>query len=441
MIQTNSDDLEFARKAQSTYLLTQSSVVALGILLLTVGLLRYRMIEKTTERIDTDNFGFFTGHFFVLSMLFVLGLGLMYVYFRKSMMENNPQNGQQTGQPNRSRLSSQQSRSKRAWDRMFGWYTGIYVVLVIVVIVTSIMAAFSSNVGQRVPPSPPPASPPYSPAIPGSSYAGVLTLTTVVAGTTEAFDQSAYKSHLAALLPGVGTADITLSVASGSVVVTADVLTPSLDFASSLANVVSSYNASSLSHALNTTVEQITSVALSSREVSQQSPSPPPAPPPPPSPPPMPPPSPSPLPPPSPTPPGIPPPSPPAAIQITALDLGCNVSVLQVTNHNVEVENHGTRSTRTIYTTMGTRPSIPNDSSSWPVVYGHVDAQVEVGSDVTASAVVQKVGDKYYLKINGMYTFQRSYDADASSWVNPRPIYSLISADGSLSEGSSTDCR
>ena len=122
-------------------------------------------------------------------------------------------------------------------------------------------------------------------------------------------------------------------------------------------------------------------------------------------------------------------------MQITTLDLGCNVSVLQVTNHNVDVTNHGTRSTRTIYTHRGIRPVIPTDSSLWPVVYGHVDIQVEIGTDVTASVVVQKVGDKYYLKINGMYTFQRSYDADSSSWNNPFPMYSLISADGSLSQG------
>lgn len=87
-------------------------------------------------------------------------------------------------------------------------------------------------------------------------YTNQVTVSTVLAGTIGSFNQTAYTSNMAALIPGVTSDDITLAVAAGSVRVEATITTASTEQADSVLKTVKAYNATFLSTALGVVVEQ-----------------------------------------------------------------------------------------------------------------------------------------------------------------------------------------
>jgi len=117
-----------------------------------------------------------------------------------------------------------------------------------------------------MPPSPPsPPSPP--PLAAGTAYVSVVTFVATVSGTVSDFDQAAYKTSLAATLTGVAASDITLTVASASVLVTADISTASSATAANAAAFLTSASSTSLSSTLGVTVTSFQAPVVSTRVV------------------------------------------------------------------------------------------------------------------------------------------------------------------------------
>lgn len=124
-------------------------------------------------------------------------------------------------------------------------------------------------------------------------------------------------------------------------------------------------------------------------------------------------------------------------MQITKVALQCAVSILQVTNHNVEVTGNGTASTSTIYVNMNSPSTIPVDDVDWPVVYGYSGMPLNIDSSVTASVFLQEVDGRFYLKVSGMYAYQRRLDSNTSVYFDARPNYTVVTSDGALVQ----DCQ
>jgi len=78
-----------------------------------------------------------------------------------------------------------------------------------------------------------------------------------VAGTISDFDESAFRASLASQIDGVSPDDILLEVAAASVAVTATIIPTSNTTADSVLSTLSAFDASTLSAALNVTVESL----------------------------------------------------------------------------------------------------------------------------------------------------------------------------------------
>jgi hypothetical protein len=136
------------------------------------------------------------------------------------------------------------------------------------------------------PASPPPPPPPLPPLAPGESYAYVVRASFVVEGTVENFNANEFRKELAQTL-NVSSSDIhNVTTRAGSIVVTADVSTPSSDERERVADILRSAEGwAQLSNVVEPPTVELVSVALDAPSPPPPPPplSPPPPPPPPPS--------------------------------------------------------------------------------------------------------------------------------------------------------------
>ena len=113
------------------------------------------------------------------------------------------------------------------------------------------------------PPSPPRAAPPHTPVPlrPGGSYVFRVTSLLTISGDLAGFDEAGFKSSYAALA-GVSVSDVFLSVASGSVLVTATVDFAAEVTATGLRSLLQAKSAAQLTADLSVTVESIKVASL-----------------------------------------------------------------------------------------------------------------------------------------------------------------------------------
>jgi hypothetical protein len=116
------------------------------------------------------------------------------------------------------------------------------------------LAAYPTCTLSPLPPSPPPPPPSASPALPGGSVVHVISFETTVTGTLATFDEEAFKTNLASGLTGVGAEDITISTASGSVIVTSEITLASPSVADSALTYLTTATTTSLTALLQVEV-------------------------------------------------------------------------------------------------------------------------------------------------------------------------------------------
>lgn len=269
--------------AQTLLLVLQTSLLTAGIFAMTLAVLITNAPKLPTVIANPPTGeSYYASNMLIITWIFLLGVGLFVVYFCGS-----------------------KNKESIGWPVSMAVYTLTYGILTVIVGLASMQSAAATTATAAPPP----------PAPPGQGYSSTVKFQVTVAGTVGAFDQAAYKSSLAGLLPGIGSEDISLTVTAGSVVVDTSITSMNLTAADDALSTLTTYNsnATALGAALGLTVESVTAPTLTSGLVSQppSMPSPPGTPPAPMHPPPgIPPPAPS-MPPPKPPAPPAPPAAPP----------------------------------------------------------------------------------------------------------------------------------
>ena len=157
-------------------------------------------------------------------------------------------------------------KTQENYSVLFSGYVVVFVVAAAVLAMTN---------AKNTPPasilSPPPAPP-------GMYYSDTsqLTFEAMVAGTVQSFDAAMYKSEFASLLPGINESNIELNVTAGSVRVGTTITTTNTSAANGAFVLLSSYNATWFSNALNLTIEWVGTPTLTALLATWPSPPPPP---------------------------------------------------------------------------------------------------------------------------------------------------------------------
>ena len=138
-------------------------------------------------------------------------------------------------------------KSQGDYSLLFSAYVVVFVISAAVLAMTN--SRNSTSVGLALPP----------PAPPGMYYSDTsqITFETMVPGTVQSFDADMYKSEFVSVLPGINESNIELNVTAGSVRVGTTITTTNTSAANHAFVVLSSYNATWFSNALNLTIEWI----------------------------------------------------------------------------------------------------------------------------------------------------------------------------------------
>ena len=196
-----------------------SVAVAVSLLVIATTLLQGPETSPTIQS-TSESSSFILLNFGIASFVVVMGFGLLFVYFMQST-----------------------SKAYGWWAAVFASYVALYAIL------SAIFTLLSTRTIIEYTPAPPP------PAPPGMYYNGVVTFAAMVSGSVDSFNEPAYKTGVAGLLPGIYEGDIGLNVTAGSVRVETTITTTNLTAAEDAYQSLRAYNSSFMTAALNMTVE------------------------------------------------------------------------------------------------------------------------------------------------------------------------------------------